>query len=272
MAGTHPKPTDPRFQDLTGQTFGRWTVLEYAGRNRLGRHLWLCECSCERRTRRILAGNSLGKASRSCGCLSAEASRRRCREMFGAPPAPVSLALCEEIRRQFGCRGEVRPVPSAPGYAASDDGRIFSAVPWMGKGPGRPRQLTPRADKDGYLVVKLSRHAGGRRGVHHLAADAFLPPPLPGQTLVRHLNDVPSDNRVVNLAWGTLADNAADALANGRITLGEARGGSRLTAADVLEIRRRLCAGRSKAQVSREFGLAHSHVAAIERREMWKHV
>jgi len=59
--------------DLTGQTFGRWTVIEEAGKTS-GRHVkWLCECSCENKTRREITGNSLRSgSSKSCGCLRNE--------------------------------------------------------------------------------------------------------------------------------------------------------------------------------------------------------
>src|SRR4051812_5557611 len=47
----HPIPTDPRFKNLTGQRFGRWLVVSYAGRKRsptygTGNSLWLCRCEC----------------------------------------------------------------------------------------------------------------------------------------------------------------------------------------------------------------------------------
>lgn len=49
--------------------------------------------------------------------------------------------------------------------------------------------------------------------LHRLIAEAFIPNPqnLP---VVRNLNDVKSDNRIENLAWGTHKDNGADAVRN----------------------------------------------------------
>jgi hypothetical protein len=35
-----------KFIDLTGQTFGRLTVLYCAGRDRWGTSTWVCQCSC----------------------------------------------------------------------------------------------------------------------------------------------------------------------------------------------------------------------------------
>lgn len=69
-------------KDLTGQRFGRWTVLNRAGSARSGFHvatLWACRCDCGKV--KIVRGNNLraGK-SRSCGCLRDEAVSRATRE------------------------------------------------------------------------------------------------------------------------------------------------------------------------------------------------
>lgn len=39
-------PLHPKLEDLTGQTFGRLTVLHLAGRRYNGRTLWCCICEC----------------------------------------------------------------------------------------------------------------------------------------------------------------------------------------------------------------------------------
>jgi hypothetical protein len=66
-----------RFRDLVGQKFNRWEVLAYAGKDAHGQSRWLCRCSCEARTERIVAGCHLksktkGSASQSCGCILRE--------------------------------------------------------------------------------------------------------------------------------------------------------------------------------------------------------
>lgn len=54
-----------QLKDLTGQQFGNWKVLEYAGHSK-----WLCECQCSNKTRKIVAGRDLKSGgTRSCGCL-----------------------------------------------------------------------------------------------------------------------------------------------------------------------------------------------------------
>lgn len=56
-------------QDLTGKTFGRWTVIARApSRGATKKARWYCRCSCG--TERDVAGVSLRRGfSKSCGCL-----------------------------------------------------------------------------------------------------------------------------------------------------------------------------------------------------------
>lgn len=65
-----PLSKDPRFQDLTGRTFGRLTVIRHLGTDlKRQHHYWECECEC---------GNIVAKASgpltrggtQSCGCYA----------------------------------------------------------------------------------------------------------------------------------------------------------------------------------------------------------
>lgn len=63
-----------RVPDLTGQQFGRWTVLQYAGRGKHGEIQYKCRCQCG--VERILRRSSLTSGnSKSCGCLSRDIAR-----------------------------------------------------------------------------------------------------------------------------------------------------------------------------------------------------
>lgn len=61
--------------DLTGQRFGRLTVIRYDHSEHDGAH-WLCKCDCG--NEKVAAGYSLrsGK-TKSCGCLNSDASRAK---------------------------------------------------------------------------------------------------------------------------------------------------------------------------------------------------
>lgn len=51
-----------------GERFSRLTVVSLSSRNRFGKKLWLCSCSCGKTT--IVASNELRRGGvRSCGCL-----------------------------------------------------------------------------------------------------------------------------------------------------------------------------------------------------------
>jgi hypothetical protein len=65
-------PTHPRFKNLTGLSFGRWTVVAYRGRHKSRPTSWLCRCECG--TERIVISSSLVAVSgtQSCGCFQKE--------------------------------------------------------------------------------------------------------------------------------------------------------------------------------------------------------
>lgn len=57
-----------KLKDLTGQRFGRLTVLERNGSDSYKNALWLCQCECG--NLHTVAGHSLWRGeTRSCGCL-----------------------------------------------------------------------------------------------------------------------------------------------------------------------------------------------------------
>lgn len=59
-------PTTLTFNDITGQTFGRWTVLSYEGKL-TKQSKWLCQCKCGVVKEVLYTALSSGR-SRSCGC------------------------------------------------------------------------------------------------------------------------------------------------------------------------------------------------------------
>jgi len=67
-------PTSVRFINLTGQTFGRLTVVSYAGLIRR-RSAWKCKCSCGKEKTAVATCLMQG-LTRSCGCLKAESNRK----------------------------------------------------------------------------------------------------------------------------------------------------------------------------------------------------
>lgn len=59
-----------KLKDITGQTFGYWTVLE-RDQSTIGHVYWICKCKCG--TVRSVLGNNLTQGkSKSCGCYHIE--------------------------------------------------------------------------------------------------------------------------------------------------------------------------------------------------------
>lgn len=63
-------------RDLTGQVFGRLTVIEVAEAKMHGRVAWQCACSCGNKTT-VLGWSLTSGNTKSCGCYVRVASRRR---------------------------------------------------------------------------------------------------------------------------------------------------------------------------------------------------
>ncbi len=63
--------------DLTGQVFGRLTVISLVGRTKHRVSTWLCTCTCGK-TKTVISGNLKSGITTSCGCYSAEQVKVRC--------------------------------------------------------------------------------------------------------------------------------------------------------------------------------------------------
>ena len=83
------------------------------------------------------------------------------------------------------------------------------------RGPDTPL-LSPQINPKGYVTFNLYRDDGVRREVrvHRLVLETFVGPMPPGLEC-RHLDDVKTNNRIDNLAYGTRDENVRDGLKNG---------------------------------------------------------
>lgn len=62
--------------DMTGERYGRLTVIRLDGRDKRGLCMWLCECDCG--NTKVLNGSEIRRGNvRSCGCLNRELARER---------------------------------------------------------------------------------------------------------------------------------------------------------------------------------------------------
>lgn len=102
-------------------------------------------------------------------------------------------------------------IPGHPDHYATEDGRL-----WKETDSG-PVEIHPVNPHQKYLRVHLQAGPIYKpHTVHTLLCLLFHGRPGPDQYIVRHLNDISHDNSKANLAWGNNADNARDAIRNGR--------------------------------------------------------
>ena len=137
-----------------------------------------------------------------------------------------------------------------PLYEVDTQGSVWSCQR-RGGHPTDWHKMELRPTKKGYLTTSLYVKSGWRDGVyelgrretwfvHHLVLMAFVgPKPFP-EAQGRHLNDIKSDNRLENLAWGTQSENMQDLIRNDKFPsrAGECNSAAKLTQAQVDEIRR----------------------------------
>ena len=75
----------PKFDDITGKRFNRWTVLyrteDYTTKsgNKFTQYMCMCDCG---EIRKVFANSLKNGKSKSCGCYASEVSAKVCKENF----------------------------------------------------------------------------------------------------------------------------------------------------------------------------------------------
>ena len=91
-------------------------------------------------------------------------------------------------------------------YEVSNLGRVMRVRPSR-RGRGF-RLMGNKKGRGGYVTVTLSKLKKQKTfGVHQLVAKAFIPRPSEDASVVDHINEPKSDNRVENLRWVTHGQN-----------------------------------------------------------------
>jgi hypothetical protein len=163
------------------------------------------------------------------------------------------------------------PIEGYDNYFVTDTGDVFEI-----------RKVPQHLTYNGYPSVALNRI---EFRVHCLVLLAFVGERPEGQ-VVRHLNDVKTDNRLHNLSYGTQSENAYDAVRNGKRIAGQTKYKgedhykSKLTEAIVKEIREikkqnpRMGGIRIGKHLQEKYGITMTkeNIQAIYNRKTWKHV
>lgn len=129
-----------------------------------------------------------------------------------------------------------QPHPKFALYEISTAGAVRSNTPWS-----KGAVLSGSPDRKGYRRVYV---AGKLRYVHQLVLETYVGPCPPGQECL-HANDVPDDNRLENLRWGSRSDNRHDSVRNGGhpwASRSECKNGHPFTGSNLIVIpRQRVC-------------------------------
>lgn len=188
--------------------------------------------------------------------------------------------MATDYSATFDPNSEYRTIEGCGGYLIGNDGSIWSQWTCVGGRGNRRRELSHKwkilktPPKSGYPRVTLIDDSGNKveHHIHILILTAFVGPrPSPSHQGL-HENDIPTDNRLSNLRWGTPADNWEDSRRNGNRTLGEKVHNAKTTAEMVVRIRAALAAGETLKSVASWCGLSWQQVHCIKTRKVWKHV
>ena len=118
----------------------------------------------------------------------------------------------------------------------------------------------------GYMTIKILKDGKyHNKRVHVLVLEAFRCRRPKGKE-ARHLNGKKTDNRLVNLLWGTSEENSADLRRHGK-----SGGWGKLTD-DQVRILRKARKYGSLSKICREFGISPTQGHMIRKREEYKHV
>lgn len=160
-------------------------------------------------------------------------------------------------------------------YEVSDLGRVRSldrVVESPGSRRGYPKRLRGR-------LLRPQRHSGGYRQIsicgqirliHALVMEAFEGP-CPPSLEVCHGDGDKTNNRFENLRYDTREANCEDRRKHGFCIQGERNHRAKLTAGEVLEIRRLKGTG-TQEDIAAGFCVTGRAVGKIHRGERWRHV
>ena len=146
------------------------------------------------------------------------------------------------------------------GFFVTIKGKVLKPTPNINK-KGKARAFVLRLRKDGKYHF---------RSVHELVLSTFVGPRPEGHYGC-HKDDVPANNRLTNLYWGTPTQNCADKIRLGNQQRGAEIPWSKLTESDVRFIKAN--AGiTTQNELARRFGVTQSRISRIVNGKQWRHI
>lgn len=154
-----------------------------------------------------------------------------------------------------------------PGYWINAKGEVLSS-----RRSNKPRLLRATTVKDGHLRLRLTDAGGKTHNIfaHRLVAFTYHGFPPPEKPYACHIDGNPANNCPANIYWGSPQENADDRKRHGTSARGMRHGSSKLTEAQVREVRRLAAStARSQAYIGRQFGVSHSVIGCILKGKTW---
>ena len=158
-------------------------------------------------------------------------------------------------------------IPGYPGYAASEDGRIWSY--WV---PGRwrkrrkePRQLSTHRNKQtGYHMCRVTKSSGKgcTVAVHTLVLLAFVGR-RPRRKQARHEDGDKDNNRLSNLSYGTKKENAQDKFRHGTQAVGDDHHNTKLTRKKIKQVWYWRRKGLLQREIAAKLGVSQPLISAV---------
>lgn len=175
---------------------------------------------------------------------------------------------------------EWRPVKDFEGYyEVSNTGLVRSVDREIkhSRGSGtftkKGKVLKPASDKNGYLLISLSRNSKQIKvRIHRLVAQAFIEN-VNNLPLVNHKDGVKSNNSIINLEWCDHSQNAIHAKDLGLTKIiGEENPSSKLSKQDVLNIRHMYFMGYKSRHLQYLYDISSATVWDICNFRTWRHI
>jgi hypothetical protein len=157
-------------------------------------------------------------------------------------------------------------------YQISSLGRVLS----LAKYKQRFDKIMHPSKTDDYYRVILTGFDKSKKShlIHRLVAEHFLLNPNRYKYVCHHDGNS-TNNRWINLYWGTAIDNANDRQVHGTIQLGSSNHQSTITedqVLDILDLLSRDTARGRYVRVSKLTGVSAKKIGRIARGENWTHV
>ena len=86
-------------KDITGKTFGSWTVLYFSRNSSSNNKYWMCRCICGN-IKEVAYSSLTDGQSKSCGCLSRQAARNTCLDKYGVDHPQKDAGIREKTRNE----------------------------------------------------------------------------------------------------------------------------------------------------------------------------